>query len=152
MAQNNWLNRTTKELILNTDAADMSARFVGDFSAYASNAEWVYDPDLSAVSGWPSKYWIIAAYPSDSVTLMDAAARAVVDQALLDAARDVVVAQLDRVEDILRAFMLVVIDEMNLLRQQFNTTTAESAQLTNTTFTDRTAAQLRSAVRGKLGT
>ena len=83
---NNWLNRTTKQLILNTDAASMSERFVGDFSAYASNAEWIYDPDLSAVDGWPSKYWIIAAYPSDAVTLMTEPQRAVVDAAELEAA------------------------------------------------------------------
>jgi len=56
---NNWLNRVTKQLILNTDAATMAERFVGDFSAYASNAEWIYDPDLSAVDGWTAKYWLI---------------------------------------------------------------------------------------------
>lgn len=152
MADNNWLNRTTKQLILNTDAASMAERFVGDFSGYASNVEWVYDPDLSAVAGWPSKYWLIAVYPSDTVSLMDAAERAVVDAVELASERDAVVAQIDNAEDILRAFVLVVMDEMNLLREQFNTTTAESAQLTTTTYSDRTVAQLRAAIRGKLGT
>jgi hypothetical protein len=152
MALNNWLNRTTKVLVLNTDAASMAERFVGDFSGYASNAEWVYDPNLSAVAGWPAKYWLVGVYPTDTVSLMDAAARAVVDAAELTAERDAVVAQIDNVEDIVRAFMLVVMDEVNLLRQQFNTTTGESTQLTTTTYTDRTVAQLRSAIRGKLGT
>ena len=148
---NNWLNRTTKQLILNTDAASMAERFVGDFSAYASNADWIYDPVLTAVDGWATRYWLIAAYPSDAVTLMTAPQRAVVDAAVQEAARDAIVEQLDNLEDILRAFMLTVIDEINLLRQQFNTTTAEMSQLTDTTFTDRTVAQLRSAIRNKLG-
>jgi len=151
MADNNWLNRTTKQLILNTDAASMSERFVGDFSAYASNTGWIYDPDLSAADGWPSKYWIVAAYPSDAVTLMTLAQRDMVDAAALEAIRDASTDQLDNLEDVLRAFVLVVIDEFNLLRQQFNASTAEVSQLTTTTFTDRTVEQLRSAIRGRLG-
>ena len=71
MANNDWLNRATKQYSVNTSASDMAARFGGDFTDYASNAEWIYDPDMSAVTGEPSKYWIIT---GDVITLMDQAA------------------------------------------------------------------------------
>jgi hypothetical protein len=38
------------------------------------------------------------------------------------------------------------------LRQQFNTTTAESQQLTDTAFADRTMAQAKAQMRADLGT
>ena len=42
--------------------------------------------------------------------------------------------------------MKLTIDELNILRQQFNVTTAETNQLTTTTFADRTYAQARDAI------
>ena len=133
--QNIWLNRTTKALHINVDAADMASIYGGDFSGYASNATWLYDPDLTAVAGQPVKYWIIT---GDVVTLMDQAAMDVVDAAELEAQRDAAAAELDQVENILRAFMLIVLDELNILRG-------------NDGLADRTVAQLRNAIRGKLG-
>ena len=132
---NNWLNRTTKVIHYNVDASDMTSLYGGDFSSYASNATWLYDPDLTAVAGQPVKYWIIT---GDVVTLMDQAAMDVVDAAELEAQRDAAAAELDQVENILRSFMLIVLDELNILRG-------------NDGLADRTVAQLRNAIRGKLG-
>jgi hypothetical protein len=46
--------------------------------------------------------------------------------------------------------MEVMIDGFNTLRQQFNTTTGQSAQLTDTSFQPYTLAGLKAAVRAKL--
>lgn len=127
--RNDWLNRTTKQLILNTSPATMGVL------EPASNAEWIYDPDMSAVEGYPVKYWIIT---GDVVTLMDAGERATIDAAMLEAARDQVATQLDQQENIIRAFMLIVLDEVNLLRTQHG-------------LSERTVQQLRNAIRDKLG-
>lgn len=83
MYRNDWLNRTTNQLYSNTPPEDMKERypaesFVDVQGAPQSNAGWVYDPDLSAVTGQPSKYWIIT---GDVVSLMNQAARDAVDVA-----------------------------------------------------------------------
>ena len=76
-----------------------------------------------------------------------------VDAVLLAAARDDLIAgQIDNLEDVLRQVVKMIVDEFNILRQQFNTTTAESNQLTDTTFTNRTLAQVRNQLRSRLGT
>ena len=53
-----------------------------------------------------------------------------------------------------RAIVELLIDEINLLRQQFNATTTElnaiDPSVTVTTFNDRTIAQARSAIRTKI--
>jgi len=150
---NNWLNRITKQLILNTSPADMGV------SEPVSNAEWIYDPDLLAVEGWPSHYWIIT---GDDVTLMDAAARATVDAVMLEAARDEIAAQLDSAEDIVRAFMLLVLDEFNAHALKTNsildaidtaTTLAQVKSLIAAIpdYPQRTVQQIRDAIRDKLG-
>ena len=133
--QNNWLHRTLPIIYQNVDAADMAAIYGGDFSAYASNATWIYDPDLTAVIGFPIKYWIIT---GDVVTLMNQAARDVVDAALLEDSRNNTAAELDDVENILRAFMLIVLGEINVLR-------------VNDGLGERTVAQLKVAIRNSLG-
>lgn len=81
MADNNWLNRSNKTFIVKNSAADMTSRYGSsvDFHTYGSNAEWIYDPDMSAVTGQPKKYWITQAFPDDAVTLMDQTARDAVD-------------------------------------------------------------------------
>lgn len=112
-------------------------------------SNYIEDPDLSAVEGQPVRYWEIS---GDTVTLADQATRDAIDAQLLSDQRDAVAAQLEQQEDIMRAFALVVLDEINTLRQQFNTTTAETNQLTTTTLADRTVQQLKTALRNKLGT
>ena len=117
------LNRTTKQLIASANTPDYPI------------AQWIIEPDLSAVSGFSSKYWTIT---GDSVTLMSTSQRDTVDAADLSAARDAQAAQLDAIESEVRAFALVVLDEINTLRTALSLPT-------------RTIAQLKTAVRNKLG-
>lgn len=117
------VHRTTKEFRPSVNTPDFPV------------GTWVINPDLTAVTGFASKYWIIT---GDVITLMDQAARDTVDAAEVSARRDQTADQLDVVEGVLRAFALVVLDEINVLRG------IES-------LPDRTIAQLKTAVRGKLG-
>lgn len=57
------LNRATKEYLKSVNTPDYGV-------------DWIINPDLSAVVGHPSKYWVIT---GDVVTLMDLAARDAVD-------------------------------------------------------------------------
>lgn len=121
----NALNRTTKQYFTSVNTPDYPL------------VSWIINPDLTAVAGFSSQYWTIT---GDVVTLMNQAARDAVDAANVTAGRDTVTAvQVDNVESVLRAFMLVVLDEVNILRA-------------NDALVARTAAQLRTAIRGKLGT
>ena len=136
-----WLHRTTKKWVNRASPATMAARFPADTPFVdgsgnaVSNTDWIFKPDLSAVVGFMSKYWIIT---GDAVTLMTPGERAAVDVAETDSLRDTVVDQLDQVEGILRAFMLVVLDEINALRATHS-------------LSARTVAQLKTAIRNKLG-
>lgn len=138
MAQNNWLNRATKMLVENVDLMTMKERYVGDFDAYESNVQWIYDPDLSAVAGWANKYWLIAAFPLDAVSLMSQAERDLVDENELSDSRDEVMQQLEDLEDLLRAVVLIIMDEINLLREENG-------------WAERTVQQLKNAIRNRLG-
>lgn len=142
------LNRTTKALITSANTPDYSV------------AEWIIEPNLSAVNGFASIYWVIT---GDVVTLMDAPTRAAVDLAILNAQRDAVAAAMDRVEDYARAFALVVLDEFNrhtTLEADIFAATAAATNLAN--FQTRMAAvsqvqqrvigDLKTALRNKLGT
>ena len=51
---------------------------------------------------------------------------------------------------VVKALIGLVVDEINILRQQFNTTTAESADLTTTTFVDRTVPKGITELKNKL--
>jgi len=55
-----------------------------------------------------------------------------------------------RFRKLLVAFADILVDEINILRQQFNDTTAEVPQLTTTTFQPRTLAQLRTAILNRI--
>lgn len=118
------LNRTTKQYLSSVNTPDFPL------------AQWIINPSLAAVAGFESRYWTIT---GDVVTLMTQGERDAVDAALVSAARDAVTAQLDATEGVLRAFMLVVLDEVNILRTQAGLAT-------------RTVNQLRTAIRNKLGT
>ena len=121
-----WLHRTTRQLLHSVPSAELPETV----------AEYIEEPNLTAVQGQPSKYWVIS---GDTVSLMPQAARDVVDAALLSASRDSTANQLGRIEDVLRAFALTVLDEINVLRSQHS-------------LSPRTIAQLKNAVRSKLGT
>jgi plasmid stabilization system protein ParE len=120
-----WIHRTTKQVL----------RSVPSRKLPEAEANYIQDPDLSAVTGQPVKYWEIA---GDVVSLADQATRDAIDAADLIAARDAIAAQIDQQEDLLRAFALLMVDELNILR-------AEHA------LPDRTIAQLKTAMRNKLG-
>jgi hypothetical protein len=67
------LNRTTKEFRGSVNTPDYDP------------ADWIINPDLSAVSGEPNKYWIIDPPGSDTVRLATPAEQAIIDQAIADA-------------------------------------------------------------------
>ena len=117
------LNRATKQHLTSVNTPEYPV------------AEWIINPDLSAVTGQPVKYWVIS---GDSVSLMDQAERDAVDAALREASRDATVAQLDQLENVLRALMLIILDQVNALRAQHG-------------LTEVTPSQLRTAIRNKLG-
>ncbi len=115
--------------------------------------DWIINPDLTAVVGQPIKYWIIDPPGSDTIRLATAAEQAAIDAQIADdanvadqtAQKDAYVTQ-----RVLEGMALVLLDEINILRGQFNTTTAEVTQATNTNLTDRTASQARTAVNNKI--
>lgn len=122
----NFVHRTTRQLVRSGNDPDYPV------------SDWIVNPDLSAfdaIGGYEAKY---ATVSSDAVLLMDKAARDAVDAAALEAARDATAGELDATEALLRAFALVVLDEINVLRAQHG-------------LAARTAAQLKTAVRNKLG-
>lgn len=119
----NVLNRTTKQYLESVNTPDFNP------------VDWIINPDLSQVTGFSSKYWSIS---GDTVSLLSQAERDALDLSELEVSRDQIVDQLDDLEDILRAFAQVVVDEINILRQQH-------------TLPDRTLQQLKTAIRNKMG-
>ena len=97
-------------------------------------ANYISEPDLSAVAGEPSKYWIIT---GDAITLMDQAAQDAVDAVDEEARLDSIADELDQTQSILKAFAQVMLDQLNILR-------------VNDGLPEATLAQLKTAVRGKL--
>jgi len=135
-----FLHRTTKEYFQSIPPDQLAEPI----------ANYIDNPDMSAVVGVPSKYWQII---GDIVSEMDAGEKAVVDQAILDVQRDsLIAAQVDGLESVLRQLIKLTISEINILRNQFNETTAEVPQLTTTTFADRTVEQFKNKLRSDLGT
>ena len=118
--RNDWLRRETKQLIQNTDPSDMAARFGEIFTDAdgkpTSTATTIYDPDLSAVTGFPSKYWTITA---DTVALKSQAERDAVDaaeaQAAIDADKTEQKARMDN-ERLLKGMAIYFAKELNKLR------------------------------------
>lgn len=95
---------------------------------------WAHNLDRSPVEGVPTRYHKIA---GDVLSVMDAAEQAVVDAALEEARKDGQANQLDSATDLLVAFALVMLDEVNALRS-------------NAGLSTRTVAQLKTAIKGKL--
>lgn len=143
----NVLNRVTREFLHSVHEPDYPVQ------------DWIHNPDLAAVAGSPAKYWVIT---GDTVSLMDQAARGAVDAAELEARRDEEAAQLVNLEGVLRAFMLIVVDEFNAHANKTNSIL--SAMDASTSLADmktrigqiadypiRTAEQLRTAIRNRMG-
>ncbi len=138
---NQWVNRTTREFVQQTSSGDMERRFPAEVFHDAegeptSNANWIHAPDLSAIVGQPTKYWIIA---GDSVRLMPQAARDKVDAGEVKDRRDKQVAtDFDDPESNLRQIVKLIVREINILRQLH-------------TLADRTFAQVMDRLRSGLG-
>lgn len=77
-------------------------------------------------------------WTGSAVEEMTQAEKDVVDAQILSDARDSTASNLDQVESLERAFALVVLDEINVLRAQHS-------------LADRTISQLKTALRNKLG-
>lgn len=119
-----WAHRTTKQVLDSVSPASLPEPL----------ANYISEPDLSAVDGFASKYWIIT---GDVISLMDQAARDVVDAAEDSDRLDAIADELTQTRSILKAFAEVMLDQLNSLRAEHGLPAA-------------TLAQLRNAVRGKL--
>ena len=136
----NYLHRTTKQYLKSISPASLPE----------PEANYIFMPDMSAVVGVPSIYWVIT---GDVVSEMLQVEKDVVDADRLSDSRDrIVQADVDNPESVMRQLVQLMIRENNILRQQINTTTAESVDLTNTNLTDRTMAQVKSQLRSDMGT
>jgi len=144
----NVLNRTTKQYITSANTPEYPVE------------QWIINSDLSAVVGFASKYWVVT---GDVVTLMSQAQRDAVDAAEVEARRDALAAEMDNLESYARAFALIMLDEINLHAGNISgdrlavvngatygafRTAATAVSATPT----RTIAQLKTALRNKLGT
>ena len=123
------LNRTTKQFRTSVHTDDFPT------------VDWIINPDLSAVVGFASKYWIIT---GDVVTLMTNEAPDFLRDAI-DAAVAAANEAANRVDEkarydnerALKAIVLLVIDEINILRAQHG-------------LADRTPAQAKTAFDNKV--
>lgn len=122
---------------------------------------WKWNPDMTQVAGISAIYWRWDAGTERPVP-MTAGEQSAVDAALATARRDQTVAQFDSVENILRAFAGLLVDELNAHSAKVNailtaidngaslgaikTAVAAIADLPTRQLSD-----LRTAIRNKLG-
>lgn len=123
----NYVHRTDKTYLYSVSPQDLPE----------AEANYIMDPDLSAVSGFPSIYWIIS---GDTVSLMSQAERDAVDAALaaaaLQADKDSEEARIDS-ERVLVALADIIKDEINILRAEHS-------------LADRTLQQLKNAIKANI--
>lgn len=142
------LNTSTLEILRSADETKHAAPWIV-----------IAESDASAWLAIPPQYRKLNGEAIEEMTTQEKAA---VDAAQLAAARDAAAAQLERQEDILRAFMLIVLDEFNLHAQKVNalgTAIVQGASLAaNKTAVgqigaapERTEQQLRDAIKARLG-
>lgn len=145
-----WLHRTNKRLLRSVAAADLPE----------PAANFIEKPDLSAVVGQPTKYWVIS---GDVVSLADAATIAAIDAAELAVRRDRLADEMTAAETYARNFALIVLDEFNSVSSTINSILTEISAATNladlktriqaiTPRPIRTAAQLKAALRNRMNT
>lgn len=121
------VNRTTKEYRESVNTPDFPT------------AQWIINSaqaDALFAAGVPSFHWNIA---GDVVSEMSAGEKATVNAARADTLRDNTVTETDNMEALIRAVVQLVVDEINTLRAQH-------------ALPARTLAQVRTAIRNKLGT
>lgn len=121
-------------------------------------ADWIHNPDLSAVAGYETRYWVVT---GDVVSLMGQGARDAVDAARLAAQKDETAAALEEAQTTLRGFAEVLIDELNRRADDFNAILDAAANATSLASfkiamgqirqqPQRTLGDLRTALRNKL--
>lgn len=144
----NVLNRTTREYRESANTPDFPAD------------QWIINPDLSAVAGVARKYWKILL---DAVLAMTQAERDAVDAAEVTTRRDAAADALTQVEEVQRAFMLIVLDELNQRALKHNAvldaidaatslSNLKAAVALIADYPARTESQLRTSIRNRLGT
>ena len=131
-----FVHRTSKQFVMSGNDPDYPLAQWIKLALRIDPVDPWSSPDLSAVVGQPTKYWTIT---GDVISLMSASEQAAVDSAATDTQRDQTVLPFDNLEDILRAFSLVVLDEINVLRASHS-------------LSPRTISQMKNAARNKLGT
>lgn len=120
-----YLHRTTK----------VYRRSISPNELPESLANYIEDPDLSAVVGVSSAYWIIT---GDVISEMSQAEKDAVDAAVLATARDAEIqAQIDSLESTMRQVVKLIVSELNIVRGVCK------PPLPNRTF-DQVKTQLRS--------
>ena len=124
---------------------------------------WLHNsPQADALyeGGVPTKYWKIS---GDVVSEMTQTEKDAVDATERDAQRDNVSNEIDRVEDIVRALALTLLDELNNHADKMNEILDAADNATNladfkarmgaiSNYPQRTIAQLKTVLRNKLGT
>lgn len=121
-----WVHRTTKQYL----------QSVSEASLPEAAANYIEDPDLSAVIGVDNKYWKIV---GDTISEMNQTEKDAVDDAILEDSRDTAVEmEIDNLESIIRQVVILMVDEINILRAQHS-------------LADRTLAQVKTQIRNALG-
>jgi hypothetical protein len=145
-----WLHRTTKQLLPSVASADLPEPI----------ANYIEEPDLSAVQGIAAIYWNIV---GDIISEMSQAEKDAVDAQNLSDARDRLIQdQVDLVESVLRQVVVMTLGEINILRQWIVDFQVEVAAATNLNdlktriaglpnLPDRTFAQIKTQLRNNLG-
>ena len=133
-----------------------------DYSA----TDWIINPVINGQpfrdAGIQVRYTLRNAYPDDTVTEMDAAAKQALDDQALSDSRDRTTSQFDVVDDVLRTFALVLLDELNSHADKINAILDSADQANNLAdfksrmlaiadYPQRSIAQIKTSVRNKLG-
>ncbi len=96
-------------------------------------SDWIINPDMSAVLGVNSKYWRVT---GNIVSVMSAPEMAAIDAAALEAGDDAIADEINS-KGLLKAFALVMLDQINELRDDHGRGAIS-------------ASQLKTAIRSKL--
>jgi hypothetical protein len=146
--------------VINTESLEIR-RSVNEGSAPHNAPPWLVitraQADLWDIIPQRYRKWV-----TDHVEEMTQPEKDALDESILQAQRDAVVQQLDKIEDVLRAFMLAVLDEMNghaakinailtAIDNGANVGAIKTNILAIADYPTRTVAQMRAAIRTKLG-
>jgi len=140
------LHRTTREYRQSVNTPDYPIE------------DWIIDPDLSAVTGFDSRYWIVT---GDTVALLSESERQALDLADEASRLDTLAAEIEQQQTIMRALAEVLLDELNRHALKMNAlldgidgasnlAAMKAAAGAITDHPTRTLRELRDAIRSKL--